>query len=245
MDKSWITKSRLSPEYKKDLNEFLDFAFANTIAEGYEGSQINEKDSFGKVLGKEQPGRVRGLGFDPSPTQVFGVTTDRIGSIPLDCSNGNNVVLQEEVSRLKLELQAANQHSNDLEKEIKCVTQRSEDRDKRVKGALNYIFKNLPGGVPSEFVDLLNSQVVRSIRVSEILSWTMIIKFVPREKDEIETSRNCAKVSTSEERQSFVQNLDQVRGWLDWLVALHISERVRSTRVSEIREIEGTQGIEE
>ncbi|KAF7820876.1 uncharacterized protein G2W53_026331 [Senna tora] len=45
----------------------------------------------------------------------------------------------------------------------------------------------------------------------------------------IETSRNCAKVSTSEERQSFVQNLDQVIyvyqivfssrpevGWIGW-----------------------------
>ncbi|KAF7820746.1 uncharacterized protein G2W53_026201 [Senna tora] len=167
--------------------------------------KINEKDSFGQVLGKEQPGRVRGLGFDPSPTQVFGVTTNRIGSIPLDCSNGINVVLQEEVSRLKLELQAANQDSNDLEKEIKYVTRRSEDKDKRVMGALNYIFKNLPGGVPSEFVDLLNSQAYgirgcsldfvlvtclvlgrdRSIKVSAILSWTMIIKFVPRAKDEV------------------------------------------------------------
>ncbi|KAF7820764.1 uncharacterized protein G2W53_026219 [Senna tora] len=72
-------------------------------------------------------------------------------------SNGNNV-LQEEVFRLKLELQAANQHSNDLEKEIKCATQRSEDRDKRVMCALNYIFKNIPGSVPSEFVDLINSK---------------------------------------------------------------------------------------
>ncbi|KAF7820863.1 uncharacterized protein G2W53_026318 [Senna tora] len=60
---------------------------------------------------------------------------------------------------MKLELQAANQHSNDLEKEIKCATQRSEDRDKRVMGALYYIFKNLPGSVPSEFVDLINSHM--------------------------------------------------------------------------------------
>ncbi|KAF7820752.1 uncharacterized protein G2W53_026207 [Senna tora] len=73
-------------------------------------------------------------------------------------SNGNNV-FQEEVFRLKLELQAANQHSNDLEKEIKCATQRFEDRDKRVMGALNYIFKNIPGSVPFEFVDLINSHV--------------------------------------------------------------------------------------
>ncbi|KAF7820768.1 uncharacterized protein G2W53_026223 [Senna tora] len=148
LEKNQIWKPREKERGKELIKEVLHIL----------GSQINEKDSFGQVLGKEQPGRVRGLGFDPSPTQVFGVTTNRIGSIPLDCSNGNNVVLQEEVSRLKLKLQAANQDSNDLEKEIKYVTQRSEDRDKRVMGALNYIFKNLPGGVPSEFVDLLNSQ---------------------------------------------------------------------------------------
>ncbi|KAF7824032.1 hypothetical protein G2W53_022176 [Senna tora] len=97
--------------------------------EGNVSAQISEKDSLGQVLGKEKPGRVRGLGFGPSPTQVFGVTTNRVGSIPLDC-NANNVVLQEEVCRLKLELQAANQRSNDLEKEMKCATQRSEERDK-------------------------------------------------------------------------------------------------------------------
>ncbi|KAF7820722.1 uncharacterized protein G2W53_026177 [Senna tora] len=49
-------------------------------------------------------------------------------------------------------------HSNDLEKEIKCATQRSEDRDKWFMGPPSYISKNLPGGVPSEFVDLINSQ---------------------------------------------------------------------------------------
>ncbi|KAF7820754.1 uncharacterized protein G2W53_026209 [Senna tora] len=62
---------------------------------------------------------------------------------------------------MKLELQAANQHSNDFEKEIKCATQRTEDKDKRVMGALNYISKNLPGSVPSEFVDLINSHKCR------------------------------------------------------------------------------------
>ncbi|KAF7820955.1 hypothetical protein G2W53_026410 [Senna tora] len=34
MDKSWITMSRVSPEYEKGLNAFLDFAFAHTIVKG-------------------------------------------------------------------------------------------------------------------------------------------------------------------------------------------------------------------
>ncbi|KAF7816864.1 premnaspirodiene oxygenase-like [Senna tora] len=76
-----------------------------------------------------------------------------------------------EVSRLKLELQAANQRTNDLEKEMKCATQRSEERDKQVMGALNYIFKNLPGSVPSEFADLINSQRKKSIKLF-FKAWT-------------------------------------------------------------------------
>ncbi|KAF7820870.1 uncharacterized protein G2W53_026325 [Senna tora] len=104
--------------------EALGFIDEASLLEGLHilGLQISEKDSLGQVMGREQPGR----------------------------SNGNNV-LQEEVFRLKLGLQVANQQSNDLEKEIKCATQWSEDRDKRMMGALNYILKNLPGSVPSEY----------------------------------------------------------------------------------------------
>ncbi|KAF7839790.1 hypothetical protein G2W53_008272 [Senna tora] len=41
-------------------------------------------DSLGQVLGKESLGRVRGLGFGPSPTQVFGHAATRLGRIPLN-----------------------------------------------------------------------------------------------------------------------------------------------------------------
>ncbi|KAF7820769.1 hypothetical protein G2W53_026224 [Senna tora] len=67
-------------------------------------SQISENDSLGQVLGKENPRRVRGLGFGPSPTKVFGQTkTTRLGRISLNCSGSNDAVVQE-VARLQTKL---------------------------------------------------------------------------------------------------------------------------------------------
>ncbi|XP_020965967.1 uncharacterized protein LOC110266196 isoform X2 [Arachis ipaensis] len=34
IDKSWISKPRIGPEYRDGLNRFLDFAFANTSSDG-------------------------------------------------------------------------------------------------------------------------------------------------------------------------------------------------------------------
>ncbi|KAF7808145.1 uncharacterized protein G2W53_040306 [Senna tora] len=58
---------------------------------------LSEMDSLGQVLGKENLGRVCGLGFGPSPTQVFGHATTRLGRIPLNGGSdhaGDNLGLE-------------------------------------------------------------------------------------------------------------------------------------------------------
>lgn len=93
-------------------------------------------------MGKEYPGRVRGLGLGPTPTQVFGVNAKRVGRVPLNSSNDISVsTLQQEVATLQSELQS----SNDLQREM--------------RGALSFLFQNFMGNVPAEFAHLLNPQV--------------------------------------------------------------------------------------
>ncbi|XP_025679848.1 uncharacterized protein [Arachis hypogaea] len=57
---------------------------------------LSQNDSIAQVFGKEKPGRVRGVGFGPTPSQIFG---------PNSHGSGNGVQL-EETQRKLLELQA-------------------------------------------------------------------------------------------------------------------------------------------
>jgi len=103
---------------------------------------ISPTDALGQVLGKEQPRRVRGLGFGPCPSQIFGCTTNRLGKVSLNSTLDPTVTsLQQEVTKLQSELQS----SNDIQKEM--------------RGALAYIFQNYLGNVPPEFSHLINPQV--------------------------------------------------------------------------------------
>ncbi|KAL4289270.1 hypothetical protein AHAS_Ahas19G0369400 [Arachis hypogaea] len=69
-------------------------------------------DALGVVLGKEHPGRVRGLGMEVVPTVAFKNNTTRISQMNLGSSNdagtsstcGPNV--QEELDTVKAQLQA-------------------------------------------------------------------------------------------------------------------------------------------
>ncbi|XP_025647317.1 uncharacterized protein [Arachis hypogaea] len=57
---------------------------------------LSQNDSIAQVFGKEKPGRVRGVGFEPTPSQLFG---------PNSHAPGNGVQLKETKRKL-LELQA-------------------------------------------------------------------------------------------------------------------------------------------
>ncbi|XP_016169300.1 uncharacterized protein LOC107611956 isoform X2 [Arachis ipaensis] len=57
---------------------------------------LSQNDSIAQVFRKEKPGRVRGVGFGPTPSQLFG---------PNSHGSGNGVQL-EETQRKLLELQA-------------------------------------------------------------------------------------------------------------------------------------------
>ncbi|KAF7832397.1 hypothetical protein G2W53_014730 [Senna tora] len=120
-----------------------DGSYVNDNAKIVSVSRIplnGEMDSLGQVLGKESLGRVRGLGFGPSPTQVFGHATTRLGRIPLNGSSDHagDVALQE-IARLKLQLEA---------------------NKSQTKSFMTFVLRNLVlESVPPEFADLINPQV--------------------------------------------------------------------------------------
>ncbi|KAF7821248.1 uncharacterized protein G2W53_026703 [Senna tora] len=80
------------------------------------------------------------MGFGPSPTQVFGHATTRLGRIPLNgvSDHAGDVALQE-IARLKLQLEA---------------------NKSQTKSFMTFVLWNLGlESVPPEFADLINPQV--------------------------------------------------------------------------------------
>ncbi|XP_016177960.1 uncharacterized protein LOC107620293 [Arachis ipaensis] len=57
---------------------------------------LSQNDSLAQTLGKEHPGRVRGMGLGPTSSQVFG----------MNCHQPSNGAQREETQRVLLELQA-------------------------------------------------------------------------------------------------------------------------------------------
>ena len=49
---------------------------------------VSMNDSYAKVFGKKHLGRVRGVGFGPSPSLLFGLPTQQLGGISLESNRG-------------------------------------------------------------------------------------------------------------------------------------------------------------
>lgn len=66
-----------------------------------------------KVFGKERPGRVRGLGFGPTPSEMWGLSSRRFQSMSVCLESGKD----EEIIRLREELRTTQETVAQLEKE--------------------------------------------------------------------------------------------------------------------------------
>ncbi|KAF7835390.1 hypothetical protein G2W53_010249 [Senna tora] len=143
--------SFVNDEAKNVCEKIIELENQGTIS-----AQISEQDSLGQVLGKELPERVRGLGFGPTPTQVLGLSTSRLGRIPLNYSNGDTTnALQQEIVRLQSELESSNAR---LEASNARLEASNAQLKLEMRGVFN-ILKNIIGNVPSEFAHLINSEV--------------------------------------------------------------------------------------
>ena len=138
---------------------------------------VSMNDSYAKVFGKEHSGRVRGVGFGPSPLAIFGLPTHQRGSMSLGSSRGglSQSQMDERVQHLESNLHSERQKRRMMESELQ------NEREKRMamEGAIAAAFQQYFGKVPEGIASLISkpSQVnvfykLISLRfMASLISW--------------------------------------------------------------------------
>ncbi|RYR68310.1 hypothetical protein Ahy_A03g014806 [Arachis hypogaea] len=68
-EESWKNVNKAKKEHAYDI---IKEAITNIVSQDESSKNLSQNDLLAQVLGKEHPGRVRALGAEPCPTQVFG-----------------------------------------------------------------------------------------------------------------------------------------------------------------------------
>ncbi|MED6179426.1 hypothetical protein PIB30_000538 [Stylosanthes scabra] len=91
-------------------------AIAEIESSGASTKELSQNDSLEQVLGKEHSGRVRGLCSGPSPTQLFGQTSQ-------PSNHGVQIhEYQKEIVALKVEVAETTEKSQTMENLIRFLT---------------------------------------------------------------------------------------------------------------------------
>ncbi|XP_057761058.1 uncharacterized protein LOC130981484 [Arachis stenosperma] len=101
---------------------------------------LSQNDSIAQVFGKEKPGRVRGMGSGPTPSQLFGPNSHAYG----------NGVQQEETQRKLLELQAELEGEKLKRKAMEDEAASDKKKLKAMESALIYLFQRQGEELPPE-----------------------------------------------------------------------------------------------
>ncbi|RYR77905.1 hypothetical protein Ahy_A01g002603 [Arachis hypogaea] len=111
-----------------------------TVHKKKDGSYMNDEARAIGVFRKEKPGRVRGVGFGPAPSQLFG---------PNSHGPGNGVQL-EETQRKLLELQTALEGEKLKRKAMKDEAAADKKKMKGMESALIYLFQRQGEELPPD-----------------------------------------------------------------------------------------------
>ncbi|MED6150154.1 hypothetical protein PIB30_069677, partial [Stylosanthes scabra] len=96
-------------------------AIAEIESQDASTKDLSQNDSLAQVLGKEHPGRVRGLGSGPCPTKVFGNTSQ-------PSSHGVQIhEYQKEIFELKAEVAEEKKQRQSMQHLIRFLLQRQGD----------------------------------------------------------------------------------------------------------------------
>ncbi|XP_020964564.1 uncharacterized protein LOC107611428 [Arachis ipaensis] len=102
---------------------------------------LSQNDSIAQVFGKEKPGRVRGVGFGPTPTQLFGSNSRAPG----------NIVEEEETQRKLCALEAELESEKLKRKAMEDEAAVDKKKMQAMERAMIYLFQRqgeeLPGDI--------------------------------------------------------------------------------------------------
>ena len=119
---------------------------------------VSMEDSFAKVFGKEHSGRVRGIGFGPTPSSVFGLPTPQLG-VSLESSRGglSQSQMGQRVQHLESDLQSERLKRHLVETELQNELQKERDKRMAMEGAIAAAFEQYFGKVPEAIANLMST----------------------------------------------------------------------------------------
>ncbi|RYR22296.1 hypothetical protein Ahy_B03g067582 [Arachis hypogaea] len=83
---------------------------------------MSQNDFIARIFGKEKPGRVRGVGFGPTPSQLFGPNSHALGNgVQLEETQRKLLELQEELEGEKLKRKAMEDDAAANKKKMKAM----------------------------------------------------------------------------------------------------------------------------
>ena len=120
---------------------------------------MSQDDALAKVCGKEHSGRVRGLGFGPSPSNVFGRSSTFFAAMTSTSTSSIKPQVQQKFQSLESQLQSQLEWRAAME------------------GALASIFQKMIGTVPDEIANLMShpSQVNFYSSLISVLFFSMMV----------------------------------------------------------------------
>ncbi|RYR78566.1 hypothetical protein Ahy_A01g003393 [Arachis hypogaea] len=106
---------------------------------------LSQNDSIAQVFGKEKPSRVRGMGFGPTPSQLFGPNSHApINGVQLEETQRRLFELQAELEGEKLKRKAMEDEAAAEKKKMKVMEDEAAAEKKKMKAmesALVYLFQ--------------------------------------------------------------------------------------------------------
>ncbi|RYQ89982.1 hypothetical protein Ahy_B09g096337 isoform F [Arachis hypogaea] len=108
---------------------------------------LSENDSLAQALGKEHPGRVRGMGHGPTPSQIFSSSSQP----PVDRAQ------VEETQRMLCELQAEVTTEKLKTKAIEDELAAEKTKRQEIESVLSYLVQQQCGELPPDIAARMNS----------------------------------------------------------------------------------------
>ena len=116
-------------------------------------------DSFAKVFRTEYSGRVRGVGFGPSPSSMFGLPTQQMQGVSLESNKGglSQSQMGERIQHLESDLQSERLKHRLVEIELENELDKECEKRMAMEGVIVTAFEQYFGKVPEGIANLIST----------------------------------------------------------------------------------------